>query len=60
MLNPECVDKTSTGDAKIVFSDENSNEVLNLIIDKNEVMSLAKMIQDKFSYKAQKLKKTKF
>lgn len=57
MLNPECVDKTSTEDAKLVFSDENGNKVINLIIDKNDIMSLAKMIQDKFSYRAQKLKK---
>ncbi len=52
MLNPECVDKTEDGNAKIIFSDSGGDIVLEVFIDKNDIMQLAKMIQDNFSYRA--------
>lgn len=54
MLNPECVDKISVGTAKITFTDSDGENSVDIFISTYDIMSLARMIQDKFSLKAQR------
>jgi len=54
MLNVEGIDKMEDGNGEITFSDDNADMVLKVIISKRNAMDLARMIQNKFSYKADK------
>ena len=54
MLNVEGIDKMKDGNGEITFSDDNADMVLKIIVSKRNAMDLARMIQDKFSYKADK------
>ena len=54
MLNVEGIDKMKDGNGEITFSDDNADMVLKVIVSKRNAMDLARMIQDKFSYKVDK------
>jgi hypothetical protein len=54
MLNPESVDKKGNDLVEIQFTDEVDDEALTIILKKHDAMDLAKMIQNKCSYAAEK------